>query len=76
MSEAAEYRAFADECMGWAKTARSDRERRIFLQMVETWLEAAAIAERKGKTRVRLMENQQTGDRIKRTDATRNAPSR
>ena len=67
MPGAADYRAFADECMGWAKTARTDRERRIFLQMVETWLEAAAIAERKGKTRIFPMENQQTGDRIKRT---------
>jgi hypothetical protein len=51
MSEAAEYRALADECLGWAKSARSDRECRIFLQMAETWLEAAAIAERRG-TRV------------------------
>lgn len=40
-----EYRQFADECLGWARTARSDRERRIFLQMTETWLEAAAQAE-------------------------------
>jgi hypothetical protein len=47
MSEAAEYRALADECLGWAKTARGDRERRIFLQMTEAWLEAAALAEKK-----------------------------
>ena len=25
-----EYREFADECMGWAKTARSNQERQIF----------------------------------------------
>ncbi len=37
-----EFRENADECLGWAKTARSDRERRIFLQMAEAWLEAAA----------------------------------
>ncbi len=36
------YREFADECMGWAKTARSDQERQIFLQMARTWLWAAA----------------------------------
>jgi hypothetical protein len=48
MSEAAEYRALADECLGWAKTARSDRERRIFLKMTEAWLEAAALAEKNG----------------------------
>jgi hypothetical protein len=39
-----EYREFADECLGWAKTARGDRVRRILLQMAETWLEAAAHA--------------------------------
>jgi hypothetical protein len=37
-----EYREFAYECMGWAKTARSGQERRIFLQMARTWLWAAA----------------------------------
>jgi hypothetical protein len=39
---AKEYREFAHECMGWAKTARSDQEQRIFLQMARTWLWAAA----------------------------------
>ena len=37
-----EYREFADECMGWAKTARSNQERQIFTQMALTWLWAAA----------------------------------
>jgi hypothetical protein len=41
------YREFVDECMHWAKTARSDREKRIFLQMAETWLKAAVLAERR-----------------------------
>jgi len=39
---AKEYREFADERIGWAKTARSDQERQIFLQMAQTWLWAAA----------------------------------
>ena len=39
-----EYREFADECMRWAKAARSDREKRIFLQMAETWGLNAAFA--------------------------------
>ena len=43
---AKEYRAFADECMGWAKTARTDKERQIFVEMAGTWLRAAALAER------------------------------
>jgi hypothetical protein len=46
------YREFADECLDWAKTARSDREKRIFLQMAETWLNAAAIAERREQRRL------------------------
>jgi len=33
--------------MDWAKTARSDREKRIFLQMAETWLNAALLADRR-----------------------------
>jgi len=42
-----EYREFADECMRWAKTAQSDREKRIFLQTAETWLKAAVLADRR-----------------------------
>ena len=34
---AEEYRAFAKECMDWARTAKSDRERDIFEQMALTW---------------------------------------
>jgi len=42
-----QYREFADECLGWAKTARSERERQIFLQMAQTWLQAAGLAEQR-----------------------------
>jgi hypothetical protein len=42
----AEYREFADECMGWAKTAKSDGERESFLQMAHICLKAAARLER------------------------------
>jgi hypothetical protein len=40
-----EFQAFTDECLDWAKTAKSDRERGIFLQMAETWIRAAILAE-------------------------------
>jgi hypothetical protein len=40
-----EYREYADQCFGWAKSATSDSAREIFLQMAETWLEAAILAE-------------------------------
>jgi hypothetical protein len=59
---AKQYREFADECLGWAKTARSDRERRIFLQMAETWLEAAALAEQHEKRQVKADKRQQRSD--------------
>jgi hypothetical protein len=36
-----EYRANAAECVGWAKSAKSVKERDIFLQMASTWLSAA-----------------------------------
>jgi hypothetical protein len=39
-----EYRAYEAECMQWARSAKSDREREIFLQMAQTWFEAARIA--------------------------------
>jgi hypothetical protein len=42
-----DYREFADECLGWAKSARSDRERRVFLEMAESWLKAADLADRR-----------------------------
>jgi hypothetical protein len=46
---ATEFRENADECMDWARTARSERERAIFLQMAETWLQAAALLEKRGQ---------------------------
>jgi hypothetical protein len=41
-----ELRGYADECIGWARTARTDQERDIFLQMARTWIEAAVRLER------------------------------
>jgi hypothetical protein len=43
-----QFRELADECLGWARTARTDRERRIFLGMAETWLHAAMPADQRG----------------------------
>jgi hypothetical protein len=42
-----EYREFAQEAMEWARTAQSENERAIFLEMVRTWTEAAVALERK-----------------------------
>jgi hypothetical protein len=38
---AKEFREYAEEHFGWAKTARSAKERQTFLQMAQAWLEAA-----------------------------------
>ena len=44
VSSAEQYRAYADECFGWARTAKTKREREIFIQMAQTWLAAAVRA--------------------------------
>jgi hypothetical protein len=44
MPSATEYREYADECFAWAKQAKTDSERDIFLQMARTWMEAALIS--------------------------------
>ena len=49
MSAATKYRELADECLGWAITAKADKERRIFLQSAEAYLEAATRADCKAK---------------------------
>ena len=41
MSSAEEFREYAEECKDWARTARSEQERKIFLEMAQTWLVAA-----------------------------------
>jgi hypothetical protein len=41
VSSAREYYENAEECFDWARTAKTERERLIFLQMAETWLDVA-----------------------------------
>jgi hypothetical protein len=48
MTTAEEYRQYADECIAWAKQAKTDSERDILLQMAKTWMEAALIAKERG----------------------------
>jgi hypothetical protein len=45
VSSAKEFREYARECLDWANTARSERERSIFLQMAEIWIDAATRLE-------------------------------
>ena len=48
MSSAKEFYDYADEHFGWAETAKTERERAIFLQMAAAWLEVAQRWETKG----------------------------
>ena len=40
-----DYRQHARECLDWAITAKSQKEREIFEQMAVTWFEAAVLLE-------------------------------
>jgi cellobiose-specific phosphotransferase system component IIA len=45
MKSAAEYRAYAEQCIESAKTARSPEERDALLEMARVWIEEAHQAE-------------------------------
>jgi hypothetical protein len=42
VTTADEYQRFAEECMTWARGAKSDAERKAFLDMARAWTQAAA----------------------------------
>jgi hypothetical protein len=60
MSTPEQFREFADECMAWARRAKSERERKQFLDMARVWMTAA----------------QQLDDSATRADAPPIAPQR
>ena len=60
MSAQEQFREFAEECMAWARRAKSERERKQFLDMAKVWTTAA----------------QQLDDNATRTDAPSIAPPR
>ena len=39
------YRIIAEECLGLARKAKTDKERDLFSQMAQTWLETAERAD-------------------------------
>lgn len=47
MGSAKEFLGYANECFEWAKTARTDQERDIFLQMANSWTAAALLAKQR-----------------------------
>ncbi|MGA7433074.1 MAG: hypothetical protein WBD33_03935 [Xanthobacteraceae bacterium] len=54
MPSAEEYRQYADECFAWAKQAKTDSERDIFLKMAEDWLRAATLSGKPAEPRTPL----------------------
>jgi hypothetical protein len=53
MESARQFQEYAEECLDWAKSARSNQEREIFLQMAQTWMEAAMLASKEPALRER-----------------------
>jgi hypothetical protein len=49
MSSAAEYRKYAYECIAWAKQAKTDSERDLYLRMAKDWLHAATLFDASAK---------------------------
>jgi hypothetical protein len=45
MSEASQFRQYADEALRWAAQATTEKERRSLLQLARTWTEAAAMSQ-------------------------------
>ena len=44
MRRSDEYRDLAQECVDWARSAKSEHERKFFLQIAEAWRQAALVA--------------------------------
>jgi hypothetical protein len=42
MKTAAEYRAMAEECVRWAREAKTNEVRMSLLQLAQVWLDAAS----------------------------------
>ena len=55
MLSAHEFYDYADEHFGWAETAKTERERAIFLQMAAAWLEVAQQWEAESQAKVELV---------------------
>jgi hypothetical protein len=45
MSEASQFRQYADEALRWAAKATTEKEKRSLMQLARTWAEAAAMSQ-------------------------------
>ena len=46
MSNADEFRQYAEEAMGWVKTCTDPNERAVLINLARTWLKAAGRSDR------------------------------
>jgi ribosomal protein L17 len=54
VTTADEYQRYADECIEWARKAKTDAERKAFLDMALAWTKAGAKAT--GEALPKIME--------------------
>jgi hypothetical protein len=45
MSEASEFRRYADEALSWAANATTKKEKRSLMELARTWAQAATMSE-------------------------------
>jgi hypothetical protein len=45
MSEASEFRTYAEEALRWAQNATTEKERASLFELVQTWTQAAYASE-------------------------------
>jgi hypothetical protein len=69
MGSEKEFLEYANECFEWAKTARTDQERGIFLQMANSWTAAALLAKQPPPQSTKDKDQNATG-RLRKRDVT------
>ncbi len=47
MTTPSDYRRYAEECLRWAREAKTDIERQQLLEMANAWVQAAALEDGK-----------------------------
>jgi hypothetical protein len=45
MSEASQFRQYADDALRWAAKAATEKERRSLMRLARSWAEAAAMSQ-------------------------------
>jgi hypothetical protein len=46
MSEAVQFRQYADEALLWVAQSQTEKEKRVLIELARTWVQAAVESER------------------------------